>query len=105
MNTPTDEMLDREARGRPHGGRNETYPDGCECDECEAYDELVRQIKRAEDAGWRYDGDGPGDPPYDLTVIPAPGARWTRFRASFFILPRVGYDCAAYIIHPKPALP
>jgi hypothetical protein len=28
------------AEGRPHGGRNTAYPDGCECDICQNWDSL-----------------------------------------------------------------
>lgn len=35
-----------EANGRPHGGRNTNYPDGCKCDHCEQFD----WIKRESDA-------------------------------------------------------
>lgn len=46
-----------------------------------------------------------GEPPYDLEVIPKPSQAWKRFRANFGRLPRLGEDCAAYVIHPKEALP
>ncbi len=33
------------ANGRPHGGRNTAYPDGCECDLCQQWDSLSRERK------------------------------------------------------------
>lgn len=30
--------------GRPHTGRNSHFPDGCECEQCEAWDSLKRTI-------------------------------------------------------------
>lgn len=31
------------AEGRPHGGRNTQFPDGCECDICQNWDTLNRE--------------------------------------------------------------
>ena len=31
------------AEGRPHGGRNTAYPDGCECDICQNWDSLNKR--------------------------------------------------------------
>lgn len=37
------------AAGRPHGGMgNPQFPDGCECDKCEAWDKLKITLDKAE---------------------------------------------------------
>lgn len=38
-------LQNMEAEDRPHGGRNTAYPDGCECAQCETFDQIEYQLK------------------------------------------------------------
>lgn len=37
------------ADGRPHGGKNTQFPDGCECDICQSWDTLCKQRNQIKD--------------------------------------------------------